>query len=169
MNNKPFLIVVSGFSGTGKTTISNSLSSKIPSVLLSVDEIEKKLRFNTIMEAEKLKYPCTLKIANNLLKDKTNVILDGNFRFFKTRKKIIDAYHRLGFHYFLIHCDCPEYKAEKRIQLRHKLHPGYYKKTASYRYSRELFDPIKEHPFLKLNTDKPIENSVQEIIQYIQN
>ena len=163
------IIVISGFSGTGKTSISKELYHAISSTLISVDEVEKALLKSSIQNAEQLKYPHTLSLAYELLQHNRNVILDGNFRYRATRNKILNSIYNTRSKYFLIQCDCSENEAEKRIQLRNRLQPGFYKKTASYRYSKELFDPINEYPYLKLNTNKPIQHCVQEIIQYIQN
>jgi len=164
----PVLVVISGYSGTGKTTISNAVSNIINAEYISLDEIEKKITNNSI-DAEKYKYPVALKYCEISLNNKKNIILDGSFRYKKTRQMVQDLASYYGATYFLIKCDCDETIAQERIKKRNKIYSGYYKNTACYSFTRNNSDPISESPHLLINTETSIFKNVENILQYIKN
>jgi predicted kinase len=166
---RPFLILISGYSGTGKTSFSKLLNESLNASLISVDGMEKQLLKLNSSQADKQKYPVSLKMAEEFLDSGQNVIMDGNFRFSRTRIKASSIADYRNIDYFLLRLDCSELLAMKRIDLRHRQYPHYFKKTASYVYGKSNSDPYLENHFLALETNISHEYNVQKTLAYINN
>ncbi len=152
----PFLLVISGAAGTGKTSLALLLSQKLRTDLICVDTVEKWLLKNHHPFAQENKYPQALSFAEKILERGQSVILEGSFRFSKTRRFTEALASEFGAHYGLVHCDCPESLASTRLSFRRRKRPGYYKKTAEYSYSKKFGDLFEDSSSLKIDSSQPL-------------
>jgi hypothetical protein len=167
--NKPLLFIVSGLTGTGKSTIALKLAIDYHAHRISTDIFRKELagidKFERHHDAidtglyspEKIDYTYekVMKKAASLLKKGENVVLDGTFQKEKYRdmaRKIAKENNAL---FIPIQCTCPDDVAKGWLEERLK------KKTASdgrwevYLSQKKTFEPFtSEEAPVKIDTSK---------------
>jgi len=77
----PYLILIDGISGTGKSTVAKIISEKTDIVVLNNDKIRRfiyQTSFNNIIEIEKLVKKIQYYRIEQVLKNGNNCLLDGN-------------------------------------------------------------------------------------------
>jgi len=138
-NKKPLLFIVSGLSGTGKSTISLKISVDYNAHYINTDIIRKELdgidkfekhhdEINTgLYSPEKIDYTYekVMEKAQNLLKRGENIVLDATFQKKSYRdmaRKIAEENSAIS---VLIQCTCPEHIVKKWLEERQR------KKTVS--------------------------------------
>ena len=153
-NKKPLLFIVSGLSGTGKSTISLKISVDYHAHYINTDIIRKELagidkfekhhdKINTgLYSPEKIDYTYekVMEKTEDLLKNRKNVVLDATFQKMSYRdmaRKIAKENNAIS---VLIKCTCPEKIVKKWLEERQR------KKTVSdgrweiYIHQKETFE-----------------------------
>jgi aminoglycoside phosphotransferase family enzyme/predicted kinase len=145
------LIIVSGLPGTGKTSVAKEIAQKVDSVVLSSDELRKRVlkELGYTERKKKRVYDEMFRIAQDLLERGKSVVLDGTF----FQKELRDKAYRLGKKkkecVFLIQTVCPEKIVKKRIEKRYKSQKDY--SEANYRVYKIIkskFEPLRREHFL---------------------
>jgi len=180
--NKPLLFIVSGLTGTGKSTISLKLAIDYHAHRINTDIIRKELagidKFEKHHDAidtglyspEKIDYTYgkVMEKAASLLKKAENVVLDGTFQKEKYRnmaRKIAKENNAL---FIPIQCICPDDVVKKWLEERLK------KKTVSdgrwevYLSQKKTFEPFtSEEIHVKIDTSKESYDSRMESFRKI--
>jgi len=165
-NRRPFLLIICGQIGTGKTHLAEYLSLITGAYLLRSDVLRKKMlgiplfshpkknikkiygektteRIYKKMSSEALKW----------LKRGRPVILDATFSKEKHRKKIRESAERSGFPYLFVECYAPEKEILARLKQRAKKKEISDATVEVYLKRKQEFEKIKlKRRFLKLNT-----------------
>ncbi|MBI5048666.1 MAG: AAA family ATPase [Deltaproteobacteria bacterium] len=129
---KPALILLCGFTGTGKTTVANSIAEEVGTKIISSDIVRKELanikttehRFEkfgkgiyTDAFTEKT-YEEIIKRAESFLKNGCSVILDATFQKPKYRQSAAELAKRLGAEFHIIECTTAEDVIKQRLDRR---------------------------------------------------
>ncbi len=108
----PFVALMYGYPATGKTTMSRALQKYCSqfgrTALLSTFNLREELGLVDLYSKEEREaiYGQMIERVNTVMKwKKTNLILDGNFNKFDSRKKIYDLAQVHGYQLFVVHCD----------------------------------------------------------------
>lgn len=126
--SKPRLIIMSGLSGSGKTTIARKIASKINGIHLRSDAVRKHLAGikldekgtdNLYTDEMSIKtYQALLDIAEMLLKESFTVILDAKFDYQQWRLKAQQIAEKLSIPFHIIHCLADKETLETRLMQR---------------------------------------------------
>ena len=158
---KPTLILMAGFTGTGKTVRANALALRIGADIIRTDVLRKELlrippeekrpeAFGTGIYADGVTrntYYRALELAAQKLAEGSSVIIDATFGNRGERQKALKLAEMLEADFFVIECICPEDIVRERLDLRTSD-----TKEASdgrweiYLRQKETFDRITEMP-----------------------
>lgn len=164
---KPLMFLVSGLSGTGKSTIARKIAVDYHAMQINTDVVRKELagidqferhhdQFNTGLYDPKNvddTYEKVMERAAMFLKKRENVVLDATFQ----KKKYRDMAHHVAAkchaHLLMIQCVCPDVIVKKHLEDRVK------KKSVSdgrweiYLQQKQTFEPFSAiEPYLTMDT-----------------
>ncbi len=121
----PFLIVMRGLSGTGKSTLARQVAEATGAVLLQTDAIRKQLRWTPpstteavsmyTPEARRRVYLAMLDTADALLADRVSVLMDGTFLDIAHCRLALETARVRGVPILFVETQCPAEVAERRI------------------------------------------------------
>jgi predicted kinase len=125
----PWIIVVRGLSGTGKSTLAEALSDRLGAELLQTDSIRRELFpwEQTVVKADEGRYrpACRVAVYNEMIRraedlaeQGMSVILDGTFLTMESCTKVAALAKRYGAMPFILRCHCAEALARQRIRER---------------------------------------------------
>ena len=125
----PFLLVVRGLSGSGKSTIATALAKSLETELIQTDSVRRKLfgsskqatAYNAFLyrdDKRRMVYDEVLEAAASLLEQRASVIIDGTFLAAETRTKADSVARRHKAVPVFIECCCPTDVACQRIARR---------------------------------------------------
>ncbi|GEM_PF-238886 len=125
----PFAVLMYGYPATGKTTMSRALQEYCAqfsrTALLSTFNLREELGLVDLYSTEEREavYDQMIERVNTVMKwKKTNVILDGNFNKFSSRKRIYDLAQAHGYQLFVVHCDvAAQDEIKRRLEIRKSL------------------------------------------------
>lgn len=145
------LIIISGLPGTGKTSVAKEIAQEVDAVVLSTDELRKRVlkELGYTERKKKRVYEEMFRIAEDQLKKKKNIILDGTFFHKELREKAFSLGKKEKECVFLIKTECPEKVVKKRIQKRYKNRKDY--SEANYRVYKIIqskFQPLRKKHFV---------------------
>ena len=100
--SKPFLVILMGNVGTGKTTIGNFVQRNYGGKRFSIDEFKE---VNKILSSPDLDRKLRLEIEAELMHHRS-VILDGKYLLKKSRSTWIYMANRFGINVIAIDCGC---------------------------------------------------------------
>jgi len=109
------LIIVSGLSGTGKSTVAAFLAEELNAVHLRTDDLRKKLHARTIVHGQDDAYELMFKEARGFL-PKTPVVLDATFARKRHRELARALASELHVPFKVIYTVCPEKLVKKRLE-----------------------------------------------------
>ncbi|MEK6776308.1 MAG: AAA family ATPase [bacterium] len=129
---RPYLMIMTGLTGTGKTTVAEPLSREMDAALFQSDRIRKELadipveehRFESfdqgIYSAEftRRTYQALMHKAEEALKNQQSVIMDATFLKKEDRVQAYRIAEQIGVPFFVIEVTCPEQEVERRLSLR---------------------------------------------------
>ncbi len=128
--NKPLIFLVSGLSGTGKSTVARKIAVDYHATQINTDVVRKEVagidqfeqhhdQFNTgLYDPKKIDdtYEKVMKRAATFLKKSENVVLDATFQ----KKKYRDMMHHVAAKYHAtlvrVQCVCPDMVVKKRLE-----------------------------------------------------
>jgi len=184
---KTLLIMVSGLTGTGKSTLALKLAVDYHAQPINTDIVRKELegidkferhhdKIDTGLYApEKIDYTYekVIEKAAKLLKKEENVVLDATFQKKKYRDMVKNVAKENNAFLIPIHCTCPDNVVKKWLEERLK------KKTVSdgrweiYQNQKNTFEPYssEENPFeidMSINSYKYRINFFKKLVETIQ-
>jgi predicted kinase len=167
----PYLIVMAGLPGTGKSTLARALAQELGAVVLDKDVIRE-----VMVSPEKVKYSTQqddrvmahiLKQAAQITGMGRSVILDGCPFSHKYQVEKVRRYaDKLCVPLKLILCTCPEKTALERIESSAGRHPAMNRNAELYRRLKQEFEPIQiDH--LVVDTSQPLPICLEICLRWI--
>ncbi len=159
------LILICGLPGTGKSTVANALARKIGATVLRTDEIRKKLfeepRYSE--EEKELVYRVIFLIAEHLLRNGCNVIIDGTFYKRALRRRIYEIAEGTRSGMEVVECVAPEYLIKRRMESGRKRMSLSDADYEIYKKIKEEFEPI-ERKHIVIDTSMPPEQNLAQLL-----
>ncbi len=179
---KPFLIVIFGLSGTGKSFLARELSKRLLTSYYNSDTVRKTLQgiqpeehhyepFEQGIyrpEITERTYEALAEYAKNDLLNGKDVILDATYRSKKFRKMILEKTRDINAKILFVLCEAPEDVIKKRLEERAKkaFEPSD-GRWEIYLKQKQIFEPPEDIPSQKLlilNTSQNIEDLTNAVI-----
>lgn len=163
---KTSLILVRGLGGTGKTTLSSSLSRALQFPVLNRDDIKESIRdlkFDLKMQSE-IGYQAMNTLARVQLKNGISVILDANARFHSMQSFYENLALETGSDLYVITCICSdENEWKKRIEERGAAHPVTFEEAKSM-----SIDPFESKNHLHIDSSTlSIDQATQAALNWL--
>lgn len=111
---KPYIILLDGYTGMGKTTVSKELAKQDNSIILNNDEVRAFL--NDYKDTTNLKDELQKYRLKRLLLNKNSCICDSCLCHNYQEK--LEYYKKLGYPYYIIRLDCSEEVVKERLEKR---------------------------------------------------
>ena len=149
----PWLVVVRGLSGTGKSTLAAALADSLGIEHLNTDGIRREMfeprpsaaRYDEATysrDNRQAVYDEMLRRAGELLESGLSVVLDGTFLAAKLRSEAASLARRHEAAPFVVHCECPKEIALERITARQAAGKSLSEaRTEFYDHQREEEEP----------------------------
>jgi|GEM_PF-4209147 len=168
--HKPYLIVICGQVGTGKTTTANLLSRMLTIPVASIDSILRRIIPKlSNADTDAIVTPEERAVCHNvfevlaeyLLSAGSPIIIDAPFPHRHQQKAMRDLAARLRVPLHVLYCTCPESLIKERTQKRHaaKAGVGY----QGYLQMKEIYE-MPEAPYVTIDTSRDIEVQLKNII-----
>lgn len=163
------LLIVCGLPGTGKTTIAKRIAKELRAGYLSTDRIRKKLiKQRKYSENEKtVVYREMFDIAEQRLKNKKSLVLDGTFYKDEFREKARAIAKKYRTRYFMIECVLNENELERRIKKRNKKESVSEADFLVYLRVKKQFQPIKEK-HLVIECGEVMSKRIRKVIEWLE-
>ncbi len=179
---EPFLIVIFGLSGTGKSTLARALSRRLLANYYNSDVVRKRLleippeehRYEPFgqgiyrEEITQKTYQAMVQYAVQDLSEGRDVILDATFRSRALRALVLEAIQKLPCRLLFVECQAPEDVIRKRFQERaQKTGEPSDGRWEIYLKQKEVFEAPEEIPkekLLILETTRPVEELIEEVL-----
>jgi hypothetical protein len=154
------IILITGLTGTGKTTISEEIAPLIDAVVLSSDKIRKEIiQKPTYSKREKeLVYDVMSLLAKYLYRAGKNCILDATFFKEKLRREILEKIGAPKSEIKIVECVCPEGVILERLKNRKDTYSD--ADIAVYYKIKKMYEPIKEDHLTVDTTLDPKHNAL---------
>ncbi len=158
---RPFLVITSGLTGTGKSSVAEDLAHDLNASLFQSDRIRKEItgvpleehRFEPFSkgiyseEISRKTYQTLLLSGEEELKKGRSVILDASFLRSEERKQAQGLAEKMGVPFFVVEVTCPEQEVRRRLALR--LQKGGVPSDGRweiYLAQKQIADPVTEVP-----------------------
>ena len=180
---KPFLIMVSGLTGSGKSTLSRELGERLRTPLVNSDAVRKELAgvsgSNRVpFEAEIYSQAMTRKtyarmaaLAEDHIRSGAGAILDGTFSRREDRQGVLRLAERFNVPLVAVHCFASDQTTRERLDRRAQegkdISDG---RWEIYQRQKDAYEPIEEIPAasrLELNTAKPAEELASRVENFL--
>ncbi len=181
----PTLIIMSGLTGTGKSSIVSKAASYLGAQVIRSDAIRKEFvnipksehRFEEYKQGiyaneitEKI-YQKALQIAANILKKGYSVIIDASFKKRKYRNQAYETALNLNTDFFVIECTCPSDIVRKRLDWRlqdsTEISNGHWEIYKKQKMEFEQLDELSKKHHIILDCSKNLDENVSQMIQQI--
>jgi len=182
---RPFLVVIFGLSGTGKSTLARALTEKLLANYYNSDIVRKRLLgippeehhyepFGKGIYSEEMTrrtYEALAEFAAEDLAEGRDVVLDATYRSRAFRKLVFEKVKGLPVEVLFVQCVAPDEVIRKRFEER-ALKTGEPSdgRWEIYVKQKEVFEPPTEIPpenLLVLETTRPVEELVQEVLEHL--
>ena len=165
----PMLLIIGGFMGTGKSTLSAKLAETFDIEKFSTDHIRRSIlgaseapasysegKYQPDMRSRV--YDELLRQAGDVLKNGESAILDGTFLTGCLRQQAYRLADRYGAVPLFVHCTCPRPVAYTRIQRREDAGPSESEARVELYdlQARDVESPWADEPFVEVDTTQPI-------------
>lgn len=162
---KPYIILLDGYTGMGKTTVSKELAKQDNSIILNNDEVRAFL--NDYKDTTNLKDELQKYRLKRLLLNKNSCICDSCLCHNYEEK--LEYYKKLGYPYYIIRLDCSEEVVKERLEKRivNKDNAS----IATFNNYLWMKENVKRVPLERIdftmNTEKDIKSQVKEFLNKI--
>lgn len=163
------LVLVCGLPATGKSTVSRNIAQKLKASSLSTDIIRKQLfgKPTYTSEEKRLIYKVMLLVAEYLLRNDRNVVLDGTFYKRSLRHKVYAVAKKTGVRIAIVECRASGNNIKRRMGRRAKRKSDPSDATLDvYKKIKQEFQPIKRK-HLVLDTGKSKQTNTEELVRYL--
>ncbi|MEE9594323.1 MAG: AAA family ATPase [Candidatus Hydrothermarchaeales archaeon] len=164
------LVLITGLPGTGKSTVANHLARRINARILRTDEVRKRLfaKPKYTEEEKEIVYKGLFLIAENLLRVKSNVVLDGTFYKRSLRKQIYRTATSTRSKLIIVECMASEEAIERRLRRRKKRKRGGLSDADEevYHKIKKEYESI-ESEHIVLDTSRPLNETLNELYSSI--
>lgn len=168
---KPFLIVICGQVGTGKTTTADCLGCMLGIPVASIDSLLRRLMPKlSNADTDAIVTPEERTICHNafevlaeyLLAAGSSIIIDAPFPHHHQHRAMRDLAARLQVPLHVLYCTCLEPLIKERTQKRHaaKAGVGY----RGYLQMKEIYE-MPEPPYTTIDTSRDIEEQLQAFMK----
>lgn len=163
------LILVCGLPGTGKTTVAEAIAKKTKARILSTDIIRKDLvsRPSYGEQEKEMVYGMLFSMAEMMLKDGKNVLLDGTFYKEALRKRAEEIAARAGSEFRVVEVVCDEKTIRQRLEKRCNAACASCASDANfevYMKVKKIFEPVRGRHFV-IDTGKDWEKQVDALLE----
>jgi aminoglycoside phosphotransferase family enzyme/predicted kinase len=180
---RPVLVLVTGITGTGKSTVARELARRWDFSYISSDETRKALagigteehRYEEFgqgiysAEFSQRTYESMFQQAEEQLKEGRPVVLDGTFRRSAERSGAIAAARKLGLEAWIVECQLPDDTARQRLEQRREegtsVSDG---RWELYRQQQQEWEPVSEVAAdrnISLDTSGSVQENVRELLR----
>ena len=162
---KPYIILLDGYTGMGKTTVSKELAKQDNSIILNNDEVRAFL--NDYKDTTNLKDELQKYRLKRLLLNKNSCICDSCLCHNYQEK--LEYYKKLGYPYYIIRLDCSEEVVKERLEKRvvNKDNAS----IATFNNYLWMKENVKRVPLelidFTINTEEDIKSQVKEFLNKI--
>jgi uncharacterized protein len=173
----PKVVVMYGFTGTGKSNLSKLVGKKIKGKIIKSDAIRKELagvsltthKFDNYNEgiytndfSEKT-YKEMFNRTRELLEKGVSCVLDATFSKKKYRDEAAEIAKQYNSEFFILECICPENLIKERLEMRLKTKSVSDGRWEIYQEQKKNFEPIGEREKIHLIIDTSKKNSLDKI------
>jgi hypothetical protein len=150
---RTMLILVCGLPGTGKTTVAERIAEKTRSRLLSTDVMRKEIieRPGYTEKEKEMVYGLVFGMAERMLRDSKNVVLDGTFYKKGLRDSVREIAEKTGSDFHLVEVVCGERIIKERLGDRKKARSASDADFGVYKKIKRVFEPVRGEHFV-INT-----------------
>ena len=163
---RPFVVIVSGLPGSGKSYFAKRLANRMKATYLSSDLIRKSLFDPPIYspeEKERVYQKMGLMMTEALAKGEI-VVLDGTFHRKSTRQKMRDWIARAEVGYAIIRIKADEALVKERTSKKRKESDADY---GVYLMLKQRSEPIAEPHLELISTNDNLEERLEKAINYL--
>lgn len=181
---KPFLLIITGLVGTGKTTVAQVLNQSLGFTVISSDITRKKLagiaptehRFEEFSggiysaDFSHKTYDEMLAQAKKLLSQRNSVIIDASFKKKEERERAKSLAEEVNANFIVIECVLDEKTIKIRLEQRLKQGSISDGNWEIYQSQKQDFDKIMEFQpenHIIVNTSQPVSNILRVILERI--
>jgi predicted kinase len=180
---KPFIIMVSGLTGSGKSRLSGELAERLAMPVINSDTVRKSLAGasgRSIIPYEagiyskamtRKTYARMAELAEEHLRSGAGAILDATFTGRENRARVLRLAERLHVPLIAVHCFASEETTRERLDQRaqegNDISDG---RWEIYQQQKQACEPMDElpQPFrLELNTEKPVAELVSTVEDFL--
>lgn len=183
--DRPTLIAMSGWMGTGKSLVARRLAPLLGAKIIRMDVLRKELaeisptehryeKFGKGIYGEEMNrrtYEEGLRRAKALLKQGRSVILDASFRSGRDRIAAMEAASRLSVPFFMIYCFASDEVLRRRLEKREKAgtdaSDGRWELLESQKRAFDPIDGIPQESLVSLDTSGKIEEITDSALRPI--
>ncbi|BAQ34824.1 ATP-binding protein [Dehalococcoides sp. THU3] len=161
----PFLVILVGLPGTGKSTFAKCFTERIPAVILESDALRKTLiRKPVYSNTEHIRvFKAIHELMTKLLKQRVSLVLDATSMTAKDREPLYSIASSQSVKRFIVEMDLSPEIIKKRMDMRTK--QGTSRSDADweiYRMLRPMFEPVSEGCY-RIST----EADFQPVLEYL--
>lgn len=180
---RPKLFITTGFTGTGKSTLAESLSKQLGLVLISSDVTRKHLAGIPEIEHHfgpigcgiyspsftELTYQTMFEQAREYLRKGQSVILDASFIRREYRRKAQELAQALSASFYILECRSTDIEVRQRLSERMEGRSISDGRWEVYLAQKQDFEPIEEEAdgYAIIDTSQPIEDILHQVIQLL--
>ena len=169
--DKPFLVVLTGLPGTGKSHFAKKLRNRLPLVVLESDRLRKVLVPNpkyTARESARLFAACHL-LIEEFLSQGRQVLFDATNLTEKFRQPLYLISRRTGAPLLIVRCTAPSEVVRRRLAERGAgAHPSDYSDAGWLIYSRmHSHEEAIQHRYLGVDSSQDISGPLEEVVRLV--
>lgn len=169
--SRPFVILISGLPGTGKSYFSRLLSERLPAVILESDALRKALVARPSyawLESRRLFMACQ-QLVEDLLTQGIAVIYDATNLLESHREETYQIARRTGAKLVIVWLEAPPELVWERMEGRLRGLDPHDKSEADWEIYRRMADSAQppRRNFFKVRTDRDIQPAIEKVVRAV--
>lgn len=172
----PWLLVVTGWTGAGKSTIADRLAAELDATVASFDWVMSGLRAlpemwahieHPVEQQRRVGWNLLSRIAEQQLRRGRSCVLDLVARE-EPRREWADLAHRYDAGFAVVECTCADAELHRsRVDGRQRDIPGWYELTwENVARGRSLYEPLRE-PKVVIDASQPVEHNLELVRRHL--